>query len=104
MNIYLLSQTELVGYDTYDSCVVLAETEEEARTIHPNSNFKYRDDLSRWVRDSWYDKYLKENIIPYFDSSWCKHPEAVIVKYLGEFKGNLDDYPTRIICSSFNAG
>lgn len=33
MNLYLLTQDEASGYDTYDSCIVAAESEEDAKTI-----------------------------------------------------------------------
>lgn len=35
MNLYLISQQANADYDTYDAAVVAAETEEEARHIHP---------------------------------------------------------------------
>lgn len=130
MNIYLLSQTENNGYDTYDSCVVIAETEKEAKLIHPaNSshhnnkyyyNYKYSTkfnrfiDLKEWREEDldkqveylidWYDFETDALDALLLDGGWCKSFEAVTVKYIGEFKGNLDDYPTRIVCASFNAG
>ena len=36
MNIYKLSHTINDDYDTFDSCIVIAENEEEAIKIHPN--------------------------------------------------------------------
>ena len=36
MKMYLISQTLVEGYDTYDSAVVSAESPEDARTIHPS--------------------------------------------------------------------
>ena len=36
MNIYLLKRTDDIGWDEYKSCIVCAENEEEARSIHPN--------------------------------------------------------------------
>jgi hypothetical protein len=36
MNLYLLSQNVNTGYDTYDSCVVCAKNEDEARTLGPD--------------------------------------------------------------------
>ena len=36
MNLYLISQDVNNGYDTYDSAVVAAETEQEARETHPS--------------------------------------------------------------------
>lgn len=35
MNLYLLTQTDNAGYDTYDSCVVAAPDEDTARCLHP---------------------------------------------------------------------
>jgi hypothetical protein len=35
MNLYLISQTVLCGYDTYDSAVVAAECAEDAANTHP---------------------------------------------------------------------
>ena len=39
MKLWLISQTENEGYDTYDSAVVAAETENAARLIHPSSHY-----------------------------------------------------------------
>lgn len=36
MKLWLLEQDEHNGYDTYDSLVVAAESEDEARAIHPD--------------------------------------------------------------------
>ncbi len=36
MKLWKLSQDWSGNYDTYDSCVVAAETEEEARAMHPD--------------------------------------------------------------------
>lgn len=41
MNLYLLSQTINKGHDTFDSCIVCAETEQEAKTFHPDTNCTY---------------------------------------------------------------
>jgi len=77
MNIYLLEQDVNDGYDTYDSAVVIAKDEEEARRIEVGKT------------EIW--------------GSWAK-PEYVKVTYLGEFKGKLEDIVSNIICASFNAG
>ena len=39
MNLYLLTQDVNVGWDTYDSAIVCAESEEEAVKIHPDGTF-----------------------------------------------------------------
>ena len=38
MKLYLLSQNDNTRYDTYDSCVVCAENEEDAKTIAPDGS------------------------------------------------------------------
>ncbi len=56
MNIYLLKQDINNGYDTYDSAIVSAENEDEARKIHPSFTinafnrvaWKYSESLG-WV-------------------------------------------------------
>ncbi len=38
MNLYLISQAENNGWDTYDAVVVAATNEDEARAVNPNGN------------------------------------------------------------------
>jgi hypothetical protein len=76
MKLYLISQYANRGYDTYDGCVVTANSEEEARNIHPNDNWGRRE--------------------------WCSSPAEVDVQYLGEAADDLTF--SGIILSSFNAG
>ena len=83
MKIFLISQTQNTGYDTFDSAVVVAEREEDARLTIP-------DNISGWP-STWGEDY----------STWCKNPEDVTVTYLGEAKeGSLPG----VVCASFNAG
>lgn len=82
MKLYHISQSENNDYDTYSDLVVAAESEEEARHIHPQ---QHRD-------DPW-----KEDIY----STWCKSPDQVKVKYIGEAAKGIKK---GIICSSFHAG
>ena len=80
MNLYLISQTENEGYDTYDSAVVCAETEEQAQMIHPNVR-DWDGVAARW-------------------GTWCdtKH---VKVQLIGEA---VPGFSHEVICASFNAG
>ena len=59
MNIYLLEQDIIDGYDTYDSIVVCAKSEEDAREIYPD-NERWEDNANdswlEWVRFSDIDK------------------------------------------------
>lgn len=45
MNIYLVSRTDNIGYDEYDSIVVAAESEEDARIIDPSDFSGHVDNL-----------------------------------------------------------
>lgn len=81
MKLYHLSQNEVRGYDTFSDMVVCAESEEEARNIHP----------SNWGEDPWSNRW----------SGWCTTPDKVEVTYLGEADSSVEK---GIICSSFHAG
>lgn len=48
MNIYLITQYENTGYNTYDMAVVIAESEETARLTHPSG-------AEEWIEESWSD-------------------------------------------------
>lgn len=79
MKLFLILQTENDDYDTYDSAVVAAETEEDARLINPDGKEEFG--------------------MAY--SSWCKTPDDVTVKYLGIA---AEGTQAGIILGSFNAG
>ena len=53
MNLYLISQDVNWNYDTYDSAIVAARTNKEARMIHPegikNWNGKCSEKYSSWA-------------------------------------------------------
>ena len=82
MNIYLISQTENNNYDSYDSAVVCAKDENEARNMSPidGTQFDWNDNM--WL-------------------SWACKPENITVKLIG--KANKD-IKHGVICSSYNAG
>lgn len=83
MNLYLLTQTIHQDYDTFDSAVVCANSEEEARYIHPQSNVS-----EEWYKDWW------------LIDSWCD-PKDVKITLIGIANRNT---PKGVICASFNAG
>lgn len=81
MNLYRISQEVNQDYDTYDSAVVCAETEEGARSTHPSGSSDW-DGKHREYGD-WTDK------------------ENVKVELIGV----ADPTQSRgVICASFNAG
>ena len=81
MNLYLISQNRNRGYDTYDSAVVAALSEAEAREIHPGA----------WQDDAWGRS----------NSTWANSPEDVVVQQIG---AALPGIQAGQIVASFNAG
>lgn len=49
MNIYLLSQNESRGYDTFDSMVVIAASEAGARRMSPNNSYEWSESHGMWL-------------------------------------------------------
>lgn len=81
MNLYLIEQSQNNDYDTFDSAVVAARTEEEARNIIPKHEEYHCD--SRW------------------GDTWASGPEYVTATLIGttrKYKAGQQ------ICASFNAG
>ena len=79
MNIYFVDR-KVIDYETYDSFVCYAETEEEARYMHPS--------------DEWKDIEIYQN--------WCdkKDCKNLIVSLLGEAK---EQNEAKVILASYNA-
>ena len=83
MNLYLITQDVTCGYDTYDSCVVCAASEADARLIHPQE--RYAVSYGRnWDRHTWADR-----------------PDQVTAKLLGVADASLH---AGVVCASYNAG
>lgn len=74
MKLWLVSRTDDISYDEYDSVVVAADTEEEAREISPNGS----------------------------DWGWRVNPKVstLTVEYLGTTNRKISG----VILASFNAG
>jgi len=83
MKIYRIWQKVNNDYDTFDSAVVCAESEDEAKKMQPSFG-SYEECLE--TADGF--------------SSWCGLKD-VQVEYLGEAKEGLSK---SLICGSFNAG
>ena len=85
-NIYLVSQNEEGGYDTYDSFVCYAPDEKAAAAMHPcgDSDYNWPTTLDyRW------------------GSCWASSPDCAQVAHIG-FADSPEE--ARVICASFNAG
>ena len=99
MNLYLVCQKlEWTGYDTFDSMIVAAESEDEARLIHPYGDYQWNG--ADWIKDELITTL--EGTSRTFTSSglseWA-NPDDIIVELIG-----ITDKPGGVILASFNAG
>lgn len=85
MNLYLISQEENNGYETYSDAVVCAETEEEARDMHP-----YDGKPINWTEQK-AERYC----------SWASNKESVNVTLVGRADARTEK---GLVCHSFHAG
>lgn len=88
MNIYLLTQRDENGMDTFDSCVVVAKTTKKAKEIHP--------------RGELYSSTMPSILNSWNYSTWTNTPDKVKAYLIG--KAAKDQKENTVICSSFNAG
>jgi len=95
MGIYLLTQTAVRGYDTYDSCIVVAASPEEARRIHPRGDRVW--DGRRWT----YSDGLAATTWASSDGGWVSDIEAVTATLVGVAHPTVEP---GVVCASFNAG
>jgi hypothetical protein len=86
MNLYKLTQTENEGLGTYDACIVVAESPEDAVLIHPDSGeYDYESDSDSGWGSPW--------------SRWASTPKNVTVKYVGTAAAGL---MPGLLLASFN--
>ena len=89
LKLYKISQAMNTGYDTYDSAVVVAKNEEDARRIHPDGSG------AKWDGKKWKSERTTGM------RTWCA-PEDVKVEFIGipdeRFKAG------NVVCASFHAG
>jgi hypothetical protein len=95
MNIYLISQNDVCGYDTFDSAVVIAESEEDARSIFPSSRQNAEQSKTEWEMNN------RENWVRSEGRTWITDPSLVTVKLIGR---SLLGASKGSVCYSFNAG
>lgn len=97
-NLYLIERNDVWSYDEYDSAVVVADTEEEAKATHPDQDKVWDGD-----KGVWYSYYGLATPTRYdeLSSSWVP-PSSVTATYLGEAESSR--LSGEVICASFNAG
>ena len=87
--LYLVKRTDEVTWDEYDSFVVCAESEDEARRVYPDGMMFFEDNMS-------------EQSKRYFKSGWTDKIETLEVSCIGLASVSLKN--RQVICSSYNAG
>ena len=95
MNIYRIWQEVNNDYDTYDSAVVVAKNEEDARNMAPDGDL--------WIEGNGWCHMKNGELLPNNTKwgDWCD-PKDVQVELMGTTV--LEDYPRGVILSSYNAG
>ncbi len=83
-NIYKIWQVDNTDYDTFDSAVVVANSEDEARMIHPRESMSGKE----WWR-----------LVGWEAGEWV-NPGQVLILQVGTTKLK----PGQVICASYNAG
>ena len=96
--LWLVSRTDVVGYDEYDSVVVAADTEEEARAIHPNGVAKAKLVDGYW-RFFWDNPGSSIHSRRYDNYGWA-YVTSLTVEYLGTTDRDIKG----VVLASFNAG
>ena len=98
MFIYKLTQEKQSGYDTYDSIVVYAESEEEAKTINPDQN---EPELKILSEEEWGKLSEEEQDGDYWimDRIWT-YTNYIQAELIGENKTQKEK---GLILASFNA-
>ena len=95
MKLYLLSQQANNNYGTYDSLVVCAGSEEQARKISPSPYVKWDDSLNQW-----YSIHRTDSNDRYLDDGWVNDLELIVCEYLGKAEPNQE---SGVICSSYTS-
>lgn len=86
-NLYKIEQDVNRGYDTYSDAVVVADSEEDAKKIHPGMYSGYSA-----VERVWEEQ----------DYAWAEKPEQVTAVLVGTAVPELT--PGTVVCASFHAG
>jgi len=99
MYLYKLTLNKRIRHDMFDSAVVIASSEEEARTIHPNGRNRWNEEVDEdedEEEDSWHQDFKDSDPM----SSWGR-PDQVTAELIGTASsGEVGD----VIVSSYNAG
>ena len=101
MKLFLIAQNTVTGFDSYDSAVVAAESENDARNIHPSDCITHAED------GQWFGTYRGDRLgnysppEPQSNTGWPDYSciQSISVEYLGETERDRG-----VVCASYNAG
>ena len=103
MKLFLVRRAEHddIGYDEYDSVVVVAADEQQARETHPNH-------YNEWCSETehWFMRYDDGHLADRHDESgaWTNDITTLQVELLGNYLGPVGDKRPGVVMASFNAG
>jgi hypothetical protein len=102
MKLWLISQDQNGGYDTYDSAVVAADNEIDAAHTHPAMRMFEGGPVVLWSTEAkmWVGHRQDGSTYAASFGDWVA-PDAITVHYIGEA---AEDIGRGCITSSFNAG
>lgn len=98
MYIWKISQNVNNDYDTYDSAIVYAETENDARSTHPNPNWENYASYTHEGPTSQYNMAERQYA---WTNRWAS-VDDVKVEHIGE--AHWEQNTPGVILASFNAG
>lgn len=99
MFVYLLTQDTVRGWDTYDSMVVIAESEEAAKRIHPWEGVFYNESIETFCFHRSWDPDNRNEV--YHGDTWPHNLSEIKVERIGVADENSKP---GVVCASFNAG
>ena len=99
LNLYLITQTGEVGYDEYDSAVVVAKSMDDAQKICPCGYYEWSDEEDSWL--FLYDDGRKEKET-YPRTDWANHKDGILVTFIGYASEHLKE--GEVVLNSYNAG
>ena len=94
MKLFLLTLKEDNDYESYESCVICAENEEDAKSISPEQ--EWDDENKEWTRGT---KFIPTE--EGFHNTWASSVEAINCQELGIASDNMK---RGVVVSSYNAG
>lgn len=92
LSLYLLTQRGIISDDTYDSCLVCAESEDAAKRIHPDTDYIWRDGEG-WI---WKDRGYKHD-----GAEWPNRLENIRCKLIGTAQEGIEK---GVVIASYNVG